>query len=102
MSIKKIAKAAGVSTATVSRVLKRSDKVREETTERVMKVVKEMNLRPDHVARRMNVKAYDSLVLGLVITDIGNPFFSNEAMSDEDVAFRSKQIVIICNTNESP
>lgn len=102
MSIKKIAKAAGVSTATVSRVLNGSDKVREETAKRVKRVVKEMNYRPDNVARRMKVKASDSLVLGLVITDIGNPFFSNVAMGVEDVAFRSKHIVMICNTNESP
>lgn len=102
MSIKEIAKAAGVSTATVSRVLNGSDKVRKPTAERVMKVVEEMNYRLDHVARRMKVKSADSLVIGLIITDIGNPFFSNVAKGVEDVAFKNKHVVMICNTNESP
>ena len=75
MSIKKIAKIAGVSTATVSRVLNGSDKVRKATADRVMEVVDDLNYRIDHVARRMKVKSSDSLVIGLIITDIGNPFF---------------------------
>lgn len=102
MSIKEIAKLAGVSTATVSRVLNGSEKVRQTTADKVMKVVEEMNYRLDHVARRMKVKSTDSLVIGLIITDIGNPFFSNVAKGVEDVAFRNKHIVMICNTNESP
>src|SRR5690625_5995423 len=102
MSIKEIAKLAGVSTATVSRVLNGSDKVRESTASKVMEVVEQMNYRLDHVARRMKVKSTDSLDIGLIITDIGNPFFSNVAKGVEDVAFRNKQIVMICNTNESP
>ena len=102
MSIKKIAKAAGVSTATVSRVLNGSDKVREPTAKRVMKVVEEMNYRLDHVARRMKVKAADSLILGLIITDIGNPFFSNVARGVENVAFKNRHVMLICNTDENP
>ena len=102
MSIKKIAKVAGVSTATVSRVLNGSDKVREKTAKKVLKVVKELNYRLDHVARRMKVKQTDSLVIGLIITDIGNPFFSNVAKGVEDVAYKNKHILMICNTNESP
>lgn len=100
MSIKKIAKAAGVSTATVSRVLNGSDKVKDHTADRVMEVVEKMNYRIDHVARRMKVKSSDSLVIGLIITDIGNPFFSNVAKGVEDIAFKNKHILMICNTNE--
>lgn len=102
MSIKKIAEAAGVSTATVSRVLNGSDKVREDTAKRVMDIVEEMDYRLDHVARRMKVKATDSLVIGLIITDIGNPFFSNVAKGVEDIAFKNRHVLMICNTNESP
>lgn len=101
MSIKKIAKKAGVSTATVSRVLNGSDKVRRSTAKRVLEVVDDMNYRLDHVARRMKKKPSDSLVIGLIITDIGNPFFSNIAKGVEDVAFKNKHILMICNTNES-
>src|SRR5690625_1282245 len=102
MSIKDIAKLAGVSTATVSRVLNGSDKISESTASKVMAVVEQVNYREAHAARRMKVKSTDSLVIGLIITDIGNPFFSNVAKGVEDVAFRNKHIVMICNTNESP
>lgn len=102
ISIKEIAKEAGVSTATVSRVLNKSDRVRPKTAQKVLNVVEKLNYRIDHVARRMKVKSADSLVIGLIITDIGNPFFSNVAKGVEDVAFKNKHIVMICNTNESP
>ncbi len=102
MSIKEIARVAGVSTATVSRVLNNSDKVREDTARRVKKVAEELSYRPNHVARRMKVNATDSLVIGLIITDIGNPFFSNVAKGVEDIAYKNKHVLMICNTNESP
>lgn len=102
MSVKEIAKAAGVSTATVSRVLNGSDKVRKSTADKVMKVVDEMNYRVDRVARRMKVKSSDSLIIGLVITDIGNSFFSDVARGVEDVAYQNKHILMVCNTNEDP
>jgi DNA-binding LacI/PurR family transcriptional regulator len=102
MSVKEIAKAAGVSTATVSRVLNGSDKVRESTAKKVKKVIDDMNYRIDHVARRMKVKQTDSLVIGLIITDIDNPFFSSVAKGVEDVASRNKLVTMICNTNENP
>ncbi|MEX0928144.1 MAG: LacI family DNA-binding transcriptional regulator [Balneolales bacterium] len=102
MSIKEIAKAANVSTATVSRVLNGSGKVRKKTTERVMEVVGKMNYQLNHVARRMKVKATDSLIFGLVITDIENPFFANIARGVEEVAYKNKHVMLICNTNESP
>ena len=102
MTIKEIAEAAGVSTATVSRVLNNSDKVRGKTADHVLEVVEKLNYRPSHVARRMRVKTTDSLVIGLVITDIENPFFSNVAKGVESVAFKNKHILMICNTNENP
>lgn len=102
MTIKQIAEAAGVSTATVSRVLNNSDKVQGKTAERVMEAVEKLNYRPDNVARRMRVKTTNSLVIGLVITDIENPFFSSVAKGVESVAFKNKQVLMICNTNESP
>lgn len=102
MSIKEIARIAGVSTATVSRVLNNSDKVKERTAKKVLKVAEDLNYRLDHVARRMRVKKTESLVIGLIITDIGNPFFSNVAKGVENVAFKNNHILMISNTNESP
>jgi DNA-binding LacI/PurR family transcriptional regulator len=102
MSIKKIAQMVGVSTATVSRVLNGSDKVKTDTFERVSKAVQQMNYQRDNVARRMKVKASDSLIFGLVITDISNPFFANIARGVEEFAYANKHVMFICNTNESP
>jgi LacI family transcriptional regulator/LacI family repressor for deo operon, udp, cdd, tsx, nupC, and nupG len=101
-SIEDIAEAADVSIATVSRVLNKSTKVREETAQRVLAAAKDLNYRPDRVARRMRVKGADSLALGLIITDVGNPFYSDLVRGVEDVAYKHKQAVMICNTDENP
>lgn len=76
-SIKDIADAANVSIAKVSRVLNKSDDVRAKTANKVLESAKKLNYRPDKVARRMRVQSSDSLVLGLIITDVGNPFFQS-------------------------
>lgn len=99
-SIEDVAEVANVSIATVSRVLNKSNKVRQETARRVLKAANELNYRPNHVARRMRVKSSDSLVIGLIITDVGNPFFSELSRGVEDVAYQHKHALMICNTDE--
>ena len=102
MSIKKIAEIACVSTATVSRVLNGSDKVKRDTFDLVIKVAENMNYQRDNVARRMKVKTTESLIFGLVISDINNPFFADIARGVEEFAYANKHVMFICNTNESP
>jgi DNA-binding LacI/PurR family transcriptional regulator len=102
MSIKKIAKIAGVSVATVSRVLNESDKVKRDTYDHVLKIAKNLNYQRDNVARRMKVKATESLIFGLVISDINNSFFADIARGVEEFAYANKHVMFICNTNESP
>lgn len=101
-SIQDIADAANVSIATVSRVLNKSGKVRQKTADRVLEVANEMNYRPDRVARRMRVKSSDSLIIGLILTDIGNPFFSELSRGVEDIAYQHQHAIMICNTDENP
>ncbi len=101
-SVEDVAQMAKVSTATVSRVLNKSANVRRATAERVLEAAKKLDYRPDRVARRMRVKTTDSLIIGLVITDIGNPFFSDLSRGVEDVAHRFKNAVMISNTDENP
>lgn len=101
-SIKDIADAAGVSIATVSRVLNKSSNVRRETAYRVLEAADEMDYRPNRVARRMRVKSSDSLMIALVLTDIGNPFFSELARGVESIAYENKHAIITCNTDEDP
>ena len=73
-SIKDVAKAAGVSTATVSRVLANNAPIKAETRERVLEAVAQLNYRPNLIAR--SLRAQKSAKIGLVVSDIRNPFFT--------------------------
>ena len=69
-----VAKRAGVSIATVSRVLNDSPHVRPTVKRKVLRAVKALNFQPNRTAQRL--RARQSKVLGLVISDIQNPFFT--------------------------
>lgn len=99
-SIKDVAKAAGVSTATVSRVLSRKTPVKPETRERVMKAVADLSYRPNLIAR--SLRAQKSAKIGLVVSDIRNPFFTAIARAVEDTAYEKGYSVLMCNTDEDP
>jgi len=73
-SIKDVARQAGVSNATVSRVLANKPHVRTEVRQRVLAVVEELGYQPNHVAR--SLRAARSKIIGLIISDIQNPFFT--------------------------
>lgn len=68
-----IARAAGVSQTTVSRVLHNNPKVKSETSERVWQVLREMNYSPDGLARAMVTRKTGNI--GVVVEDITNPFY---------------------------
>lgn len=73
MKIKDIAELAGVSTATVSRVINNSSSVREETRKMVLEVIKAKNYRPNITAQNLAKK--ETNTIGVVIPDLDNPFF---------------------------
>ena len=77
VTIKDIAKAAGVSYSTVSRSLSGSPEISEKTRERILTLCKEMNYTANAVARSMVMKS--TKLLGLIVTDISNPFMSELA-----------------------
>jgi LacI family fructose operon transcriptional repressor len=99
-SIKDVAKAAGVSTATVSRVLANNAPIRPETRERVMQAVSALNYRPNLTAR--SLRAQKSAKIGLVVSDIRNPFFTAIGRAVEDTAYEQGYSVLMCNTDENP
>lgn len=99
-SIKDVAKAAGVSTATVSRVLSDNAPIRPETRERVMQAVTALNYRPNLIAR--SLRAQKSAKIGLVVSDIRNPFFTAIGRAVEDTAYEQGYSVLMCNTDENP
>jgi len=92
-----IARGAGVSIATVSRVLNNSPGVKEETRQRVLAVIKELNYSPNVMAEALTSKK--TYTLGLLIPDIANPFFAELARGVEDRANFHGFNVIICNTD---
>jgi LacI family fructose operon transcriptional repressor len=99
-SIKDVADAAGVSTATVSRVLTNKPHVRQEIRDRVLTVVEELDYRPNRVARSLRVQK--SNVIGLIVADIQNPFFTAVSRSVEDLAYQHQLSIFLCNTDENP
>jgi len=99
-SIKDVAKAAGVSTATVSRVLANNAPVRPETRERVMQTIEALGCRPNLIARSLRVQK--SAKIGLVVSDIRNPFFTAIGRAVEDAAYEQGYSVLMCNTDENP
>ena len=98
VQIKDVAKQAGVSVASVSRVLAGLPVVSEPTRQRVLEAVKALNYRPDLAARRLRSRRSDTI--GLVVSDIRNSFFTDISRAVEDVAFSHQMSVILCNTDE--
>jgi LacI family transcriptional regulator len=92
-----VAARAGVSTATISRVINSSGYVSEDLRERVLKAVAELNYSPNGVARSMSQRR--TLTLGLVVPDISNPFFTAVARGAEDVGQKSGYSLVLCNTD---
>lgn len=97
MNIREIAKQAGVSTATVSRVINGNPRVKPELKDKVNSVIKKANYVPNAIARSMNNGI--TMNLGLVLPDITNPFFPGIARGIEDAASNMGYKVILCNTD---
>lgn len=100
VKIKDVAEAAGVSTATVSRVLADKPHVRPEVKTHVMKIVQELNYRPNRVAQ--NLRANTSKIIALIVSDIENPFFQRVSRAVDDVAQEQGYSVLLSNTDENP
>jgi LacI family transcriptional regulator/LacI family repressor for deo operon, udp, cdd, tsx, nupC, and nupG len=99
-SLTDVARIAGVSIATVSRVISHPDKVNRKTQARVRKVMEDLNYRPNRVARRLRQRGGRRHLLGLIIPDIQNPFFAEIARGVEDAAYANQFAVILCNSDE--
>jgi LacI family fructose operon transcriptional repressor len=97
-SIKDVAKAAGVSTATVSRVLSNTSYTSETVRTRVLDAVTRLDYRPNRVARSLRVQK--STILGLIVADIQNPFFTAVSRAVEDTAFENGLNMFLCNSDE--
>ncbi|HUP54952.1 MAG TPA: LacI family DNA-binding transcriptional regulator [Methylomirabilota bacterium] len=95
-----VARAADVSTATVSRVLAGLGGARPETRARILEAARELGYRPSAVARSLKLRT--TRTLGLIITDIENPFFPQLVRTVEDVAREHGFALLLCNATEDP
>jgi DNA-binding LacI/PurR family transcriptional regulator len=95
--IKDVARVAGVSTATVSHVINNTRAVSEETRERVMRAIESCDYYPNSHAR--SLASGRSHTLGLLVSDISNPFFPELVKSIETVAFEKGYDIILSNTD---
>ena len=96
--LKDVAIRAGVSTATTSRVLNGKGYVSDELRERVQVALEELNYSPDGIARSMSQRR--TMTVGLVVSDITNPFFTSLARGAEDASHENAYSVVLCNTDE--
>ena len=99
-TIHQVAERAGVSTATVSRVLASTEGVSQELTDRVHEAVAALEYRPNRAARNLRKRVVQ--VVGLVISDIQNPFFTSVVRGIEKVLEEHGYTLLLSNTDEDP
>ncbi|GAB2832738.1 LacI family DNA-binding transcriptional regulator [Actinoallomurus bryophytorum] len=100
VGIKEVAQRAGVSPGTVSNVLNRPERVAAATRSRVEQAIRELGFVRNGSASTL--RAGQSRAVGLVVLDVGNPFFVEVARGVEDVVSDRDHAVILCNSGESP
>ncbi len=101
VSLKDVAEAAGVSTTLVSFVLNGNNKeyrVGEETSRRILKIAREMNYQPNIAAK--SLRSGKTRTIGLVVSDISNPFFAQLARVVEDEVSRRGYSVLFGSSDE--
>ena len=100
VTIRDVAKATGVSTATVSNVLNKTGKVGRDTRRVVLQAVRRMGYIPDVHARHLASR--DRRTLGIIVSDIENPFFPEVVKGFETRARQFGYDVILSDTNYDP
>ncbi|KPU27257.1 hypothetical protein TR13x_05755 [Caloranaerobacter sp. TR13] len=96
VTISDIARIAGVSKSTVSRVLNNSKPVSEEVRKKVLKAIEDTNYKPSLLARSLANKKTN--LIGVVIPDVSNSFFSELVRGIQDYAGSKSYNILLCNT----
>ena len=100
VTIADVAREAGVSSQTVSRVINNKGELKAETRRLVIEVIERLGYRPSSIARSLATNR--TYTLGLSVPDIDNPFWPGIARGIEDVAWEHGYHVFLCNTTEDP
>lgn len=98
VKLQDVADYAQVSKATVSRVLNNHPTVASSIRDRVLNAVQILDYYPDRLARRLRKGTRD--VIGVVISDIQNPYFQSVIRAVEDAAYAQQMHIVLCNTDE--
>lgn len=98
LSVKDIAEMAGVSIATVSRVINQNGRFSKETEERVKKIIEEYDFHPNQLARGLRVSKVR--VIGILVPDITNEFFAMIILELQKILMTYGYLTLICNNNE--
>jgi LacI family transcriptional regulator len=97
VTIKDIAKRAGVSAATVSKVLNRKDAfIGDETRQKILSLANELNYTPNSLARSLVTRK--SRALGIIVPDIMNPYFTELVRACDDAARSRGYTTLVCNS----
>ena len=98
VTISDVAREAGVSMATVSRVVNGNKNVKENTRKKVLEVIDRLDYRPNAVARGLASKR--TTTVGVVIPDITNTYFATLAKGIDDIAEMYKYNIVLANSDE--
>lgn len=101
-TLKEVAEKANISITTVSRVINEPEKVKPKTRERVQSAMEALQFQPNRVAQRLRGTKGKSKLLGLIIPEIQNQFYSSIVRGIEDIAYDKNYAVILCNSDENP
>lgn len=96
-NIRDVASLAGVSTTTVSHVVNNTRFVETATREKVLSAISRLRFRPNHIARSLAVKR--SFSVGLIISDVANPYYNNVIKGVETVALANRYTIYLFNAN---
>jgi DNA-binding LacI/PurR family transcriptional regulator len=97
VSMNDVALRAGVSMATVSRVINNSSSLNTDTRTKVLKAIKDLNYQPSRVAKRLRSKSNSGKLIGILIPDIQNPFYVDVLRGVEEIAYLNNYALIMCN-----
>ena len=98
-TIREVAKLAGVSPATVSRVMNKTAKVDDDKKNRVLEAIQQTGFQPNQLARALFKNS--SGLVGLIVPNIDNPFFSELARIIEEAAFVRGYHIVLCSSGNN-
>lgn len=99
VTIREVGKTAGVSPATVGRVIGGYGHVSEATRERVLEAIRKLDYHPNAIAQSM--KGKQRRTIGMIVSDICNPFFGMIVRAVEDTVVKHGYNLVICNTDDN-